>query len=186
MLLMFFSLIFSAHAQISTGNEIGTANLDKDKISVSHNFDEHLKIYGTISEPARGTKITILITDPNGDPDPSSQQIFTTDVGYFETFKILNWESIRGTYTVLVSSNNKIIGSLLFVVQESDKYPVNVQTPKQTTHDTVLTLNLEKKTIERTLFFNGVASPSFLDLTCGGYSDSGTGVKDTLKKVIGK
>jgi plastocyanin len=143
---MGFSLIFSAHAQVSIGNEIGTANLDRDIIFVSRHFDEQLKIYGSISDAGRGTKVTIHITDPNGDIDSASQQIFTTDVGYFETFKILNWESVRGTYTVHVSSNSEVIGSLLFVVQESDENPANIQTPKQTTHDTVLTLNLQKGT----------------------------------------
>ena len=139
---MVFPLIFSAHTQISIGNEIGTANLDKDRISVSRHFDEQVKIYGTISEAGRGTKVTIYITDPNGDIDPASQQIFTTDVGYFETFKVLNWKSLRGTSTVLVSSNSEVIGSLLFVVQELDEEPVNIQTQKQITCDTVLTLEI--------------------------------------------
>ncbi len=141
-LVVFFSLVFSVHAQVSTGNEIGTANLDKDKIFITRHFDEQLKIYGTLSEASRGTKITILITDPNGDPDPASQQIFTTDVGYFETFKVLNWESLRGTYTVHVSANSKIIGSLLFMVQESDEHTANIQTPKQIVHDSILTLEM--------------------------------------------
>ncbi|MDA0757031.1 MAG: hypothetical protein O2864_07000 [Crenarchaeota archaeon] len=135
-------MVPSAYAQVSISNEIGTVNLDKDRISISRHFDEHLKIYGSISDPGRGTKVIISITDPNGDIDPASQQIFAKDDGHFETFKIMNWESLRGTYTVLVSYNGNVIGSLLFLVQELDENPANTQTQKQIPHDAIPTLEI--------------------------------------------
>ena len=73
-----------------------------------------------------------------------------------------------------------------FTIEHVDNKYVKLKTQSSSANYSTLTLNLEKKTIERTLFFNGEASPSFLDLTCSGYSDSSSGVKDTLKKVIGK
>ena len=139
LLLIGVSLIFSAHAQVSVDNEVGTLNLDKDKIFVSRYLDEQIKIYGSLTDNDRGTKVTITITDPNGDIDSASQQVFTTDVGYYETLKILNRDSLIGTYTVQASADNKIIGSLLFVVQESDN---SSSIQNQIPLETVLTLEM--------------------------------------------
>ena len=50
-----------------------------------------------------------------------------------------------------------------------------------------LDLNLEKKTIEKTDIVNSRSwGNAYLAYTCSGSSDSGTGAKDTLKKIIGK
>jgi hypothetical protein len=47
-------------------------------------------------------------------------------------------------------------------------------------------LNLNNKIVEQTVFFNGVPTNTFIAYTCESLSNSSTGVKDTLEKILGK
>ncbi len=51
---------------------------------------------------------------------------------------------------------------------------------------TTYNLNLEKKIIEQTLFFDNKPVHTFIAFNCSGSSNNSTGAKDTLKKIIGK
>ena len=45
---------------------------------------------------------------------------------------------------------------------------------------------LWNKIVEQTVFFNGVPTNTFIAYTCESLSNSSTGVKDTLEKILGK
>ena len=112
-----FSLISHAYGQTTVENNIGTINIEKNEIFVNPYSDEQIKIYGKVLEPTRGSKITINITDPEG--EVSGLQIFSTDDGYYETPQVLNWKSPRGIYTVFVTYGPKMIGTIFYTVSEA-------------------------------------------------------------------
>ena len=135
---LFLSLVFfSAHAELSVGNEIGTLNVDNDEIYLSRHSDQIIKIFGTVSNSDRHGKITIIFTDPNG--EQTGQQIFATEDGIYETSLPLNWESLRGEYTLFASYKNKIIGTLSITVREATEHTPITETPqKLDNHDSIL------------------------------------------------
>ena len=71
-------------------------------------------------------------------------------------------------------------------VEYVDENYITLKTQSNTSNYSKFNLNLKKKNIEQTIFFNGVPVSTFIAYTCNGSSNSSSGAKDTLKKIIGK
>jgi hypothetical protein len=71
-------------------------------------------------------------------------------------------------------------------VEYADENYITLKTQSNTSNYSKFNLNLKKKNIEQTIFFNGVPVSTFIAYTCNGSSNSSSGAKDTLKKIIGK
>jgi len=120
----------------TTSNEIGSAQLDQSIYHVKQNEDSLVKIFGTISNPLKESRVEITITNPEYNSDGSS--VITTD-GYYELFFPLDYDSPEGTYKVLVSYSSSIIGQMTFdVIQESQFAFQNNETEISTTKDVAI------------------------------------------------
>ena len=71
-------------------------------------------------------------------------------------------------------------------VEYVDENYITLKTQSNTSNYSKFNLNLKKNNIEQTIFFNGVPVSTFIAYTCNGSSNSSSGAKDTLKKIIGK
>ena len=71
-------------------------------------------------------------------------------------------------------------------VEYADEKYITLKTQSNTSNYSKFNLDLKKKNIEQTIFFNGVPVSTFIAYTCNGSSNSSSGAKDTLKKIIGK
>jgi hypothetical protein len=71
-------------------------------------------------------------------------------------------------------------------VEYADENYITLKTQSNTSNYSKFNLNLKKNNIEQTIFFNGVPVSTFIAYTCNGSSNSSSGAKDTLKKIIGK
>lgn len=71
-------------------------------------------------------------------------------------------------------------------VEYVDENYITLKTQSNTSNYSKFNLNLKKKNIEQTIFFNGVPTSTWVAYTCKGSSNSSSGAKDTLKKIIGR
>ncbi len=131
---------------------MGTATLSKDTVEVGYDQSEEVKIYGTINNVNKSTRVNITYTYPDATTD--GVQVFTTDSGVYETVLNLDADSPKGVYQILVTSKGKVIGILELPVIEKN---IELQPfPKVTTTDP------EPDTTESTMVLEK-PKPSFVD-----------------------
>ncbi len=71
-------------------------------------------------------------------------------------------------------------------VEYFDNKYIALKTQSNSSNYSKFNLNLNNKIVEQTVFFNGVPTNTFIAYTCESLSNSSTGVKDTLEKILGK
>jgi lipopolysaccharide assembly outer membrane protein LptD (OstA) len=104
-----------------------------------------------------------------------------TDFGLAaETERVKNIKELKGYRPEKIDVSNLTIEYL------DNKYAKLKFQRGASTDYTTYNLNLEKKIIEQTHFFDNKPVHTFLAYTCSGSSNNSTGTKDTLKKIIGK
>jgi hypothetical protein len=131
---------------------VGTATLSKDTVEVGYDQSEEVKIYGTINNVNKSTRVNITYTYPDATTD--GVQVFTTDSGVYEAVLNLDADSPKGVYQILVTSKSKVIGILELPVIEKN---IELQPfPKVTTTDP------EPDTTESTMVLEK-PKPSFVD-----------------------
>ncbi|MBT5772301.1 MAG: matrixin family metalloprotease, partial [Flavobacteriaceae bacterium] len=101
----------------------GTATLSETSVNISSGQSEQIKIYGTINDVDKSTRVSITYTYPDGTTDGGT--IFTTNTGVYETYLNLDKNSPIGNYEILVTAKGKIIGSLNLQVNDKilDSHP---------------------------------------------------------------
>ena len=103
--------------------DIGTITTDKQNyvLSTSQTFVE---VFGVVNDSRRGDKITLTITYPDG--TTNSEILTVTKSGAFQSFIILERNSLKGEYEILASVKNKIIGMTTFTVDSNkESSPTN-------------------------------------------------------------
>lgn len=90
----------------------GTAMMDGTSYVIRPYENTIVKIYGQITEPQTGDRVSITYTYPDGTTD--GNVLHMTKDGHYETFMILGGESLPGRYEVLVSVKGAIVGVLEF------------------------------------------------------------------------
>jgi len=110
----------------------GSATLSKSSVEIGFDQSEEVKIYGTINNVNKSTRINITYTYPDG--TTNGVQVFSTDSGVYETILDLDVNSPKGVYEILVTSKGKILGMLELEVVE--KKMDSQQFPKVITTDT--------------------------------------------------
>ena len=111
---------------------VGSAVLSKTSVDVGYEQSEQVKVYGTINNVNKSTRVNITYTYPDG--TTNGVQVFTTDSGVYETVLDLDTNSPKGVYEILVTSKNKVIGILeLEVVEKKLEAPPS---PKVVATDT--------------------------------------------------
>ena len=109
----------ASDAQMATKSttSIGFVQIDKSEYDVSYTSTATVKVNGTVLSPNSGdSKITILFKLPDGSTKGSEVSMLPN--GYFETSLGLDSNSQKGTYSVLVSYANNMIGSVYFSVKQ--------------------------------------------------------------------
>ncbi|MCH9050091.1 MAG: hypothetical protein IIA72_03270, partial [Proteobacteria bacterium] len=94
---------FNEETGIFSGSTfIGTAEVRTDKSS--YNFGDTLRISGKLSEPSRGSKVSVIITSPFGQM-VSKSTLTTTSSGEFQTMTSIPNFYQAGSYTISVYNN---------------------------------------------------------------------------------
>jgi len=104
------------YAQIEASNEYGKISVEQEVFEIKPGESKLIKIIGQIENPSKGGLVTVMMTDPND--TSSGQRLVTTEDGYFEYYIRVDDETILGTYKILASYNNLIIGTISFVIEE--------------------------------------------------------------------
>ena len=112
-----------AFADNETSNEQASIKTT-DKIYYKNTDLKTIKIFGEAVNVNKGDKITIIITEPNGDRGGS--QIFPTEDGYYETFHLVQSNSPLGTYQIDASFRGKVVGTIYFEIAPASEKPVPV------------------------------------------------------------
>ena len=120
----------------------GSATLSKSSVEIGFDQSEEVKVYGTINNVNKSTRINITYTYPDG--TTNGVQVFSNDSGVYEAVLDLDANSPKGVYEILVTSKNKVIGILELEVVE--KKMESQQFPKVITTDTEQT-SIESSTI---------------------------------------
>ena len=94
----------------------GTAALSETSVNITPGQSEQIKIYGTINDVDKSTRVSITYTYPDGTTDGGT--IFTTDTGVYETYLNLDKNSPSGNYEILVTAKGKILGTLILQVND--------------------------------------------------------------------
>ena len=117
----------------------GTATLSETSVNISSGQSEQIKIYGTINDVDKSTRVSITYTYPDGTTDGGT--VFTTNTGVYETYLNLDKNSPIGNYEILVTAKGKIIGSLNLQVNDKilDSHPFveNEISSEITSHPTI-------------------------------------------------
>ena len=106
------------YGQTEVSSDVGTVSIDADKYEVQMDELTLVKISGIINEGNRNDRVNVVVTMPNGLTNGLSAIL--AENGNFETFWLLDLESELGTYQLLVSFENAIIGTLSFEVIEKE------------------------------------------------------------------
>lgn len=101
-------------SEIIASEGVGTAKIDQTTFEIGPYESKQVKIYGTVFDARKGDRIALTITYPDG--TTNGNLVFLTDQGHYENYIILDQNSPKGTYEVLVSAKQKIIGILHFEV----------------------------------------------------------------------
>jgi len=126
-----------------TSNEIGSAEIEYSIYNINRHEDSLVKIFGKISNPQKGSKVAISITTPEYDSD--GQHVFPTEKGYYELYFPIDYSSPEGTYQVLISYSNSVIGKLSFDVTHDEPLsisPINepITTPIQSVNQNKISI----------------------------------------------
>lgn len=108
-----------SNAQMATKSttSVGFVQIDRSEYDVSYIDTATVKVNGTVLSPISGdSKITILFKLPDGSTKGSEVAMLSN--GYFETSLGLDSDSQKGTYSVLVSYANNMVGSVSFSVKQ--------------------------------------------------------------------
>ena len=108
-----------SNAQMATKSttSVGFVQIDRSEYDVSYIDTATVKVNGTVLSPISGdSKITILFKLPDGSTKGSEVAMLSN--GYFETSLGLDSDSQKGTYSVLVSYANSMVGSIYFSVKQ--------------------------------------------------------------------
>jgi len=98
-------------------NNIGTFTIDKNEYDTPFTNGEYVNIHGIVNHPHDAGKIHILITLP--DTTITGSTIFTTaNNGDFEYHYQLDANSQKGTYHVLATYDEDVMGTLDFTVKQ--------------------------------------------------------------------
>ena len=157
-----------SYAQMATKSttSIGFVQLDRSEYDVSYTSTATVKVNGTVLSPNSGDlKITILFKLPDGSTKGSEVAMLSN--GYFETSLGLDSSSQKGTYSVLVSYANNMVGSVYFSVKQvSAKSILNDianQTTKSTNSNSIATHSIP--TTSPIISSTTVSSSSTIDVT---------------------
>jgi len=96
--------------------ELGTVKIDQETYVIAPYEQTQIKIYGTVVDPNKGDRIALTFTYPDG--TTNGNLVFPTSQGYYENYLILDYNSPRGEYEVLVSMKRQIAGIMTFNVVE--------------------------------------------------------------------
>ena len=145
----------------------GTATLSETSVNISSGQSEQIKIYGTINDVDKSTRVSITYTYPDGTTDGGT--VFTTNTGVYETYLNLDKNSPIGNYEILVTAKGrKIIGSLNLQVNDKilDSHPFveNEISSEITSHPTIESVpNLMPETIPEPPLVEPLGIASFVD-----------------------
>ena len=125
----FFILVISiifvssnyAFADNETSNEHGNVKTT-EKIYYKDTDLKTIKIFGEVHNVNKGDKVTITITEPDGERGGS--QIYPTEDGYYETFHLVQNNSPLGTYQIDATFRGKIIGTIYFEIAHVSERPI--------------------------------------------------------------
>ncbi len=122
----------SVPAEIISSTDVGSIKLDSGTFQIAYSDTVYVKVSGTIYDKQSVDKVAITWTYPDG--LTNGNIVFITDQGYFESLLILDGKSPIGTYEVLASSRQKIVGLLTFdVVEKTSSQDPIISKPVETT-----------------------------------------------------
>lgn len=121
---------FHEDTEIFTGSSfLGTADIKTDK--PSYNFGEILDIRGTLSEPSRGLKVHVIITDPLGQM-VSKSTLVTTGSGEFQTMASIPNFHQPGSFTITVyNTEGRFLGDTNVKVGKKSTISTDSQTVQE-------------------------------------------------------
>ena len=110
--------------------DVGTLAVEYDVYDLWQTGPTDARIYGTVDREYAGTRVAVTYTYPDG--RTSGDLVSYVPPGDFETSLPLNYDSPVGTYQVMASVGNRIIGTSSFIVvnpSTSASLTLDSQTP---------------------------------------------------------
>ena len=83
------------------------------------------KFSGYIDETAKGTRVLLTITTPDG--LEIENRVYPTSNGYFELFQNLDKNAQVGGYAATATYHGEVIGNTSFELVDNGSYSINVQ-----------------------------------------------------------
>lgn len=110
-----------AESEAREAGEAGTVAVEHDSYDVWQQGRTHAKVYGTVDPQYAGIRIALTYTYPDGRTE--GKMISYTPPGDFETSFLLDSGSPEGTYEVMASVGDRIVGTDSFEVIQSPSPP---------------------------------------------------------------
>lgn len=110
-----------AESEARAAGEAGTVAVEHDSYDVWQQGRTHAKVYGTVDPQYAGIRIALTYTYPDGRTE--GKMISYTPPGDFETSFLLDSGSPEGTYEVMASVGDRIVGTDSFEVIQSPSPP---------------------------------------------------------------
>lgn len=132
----------TTNAQMATKSttSVGFVQIDRTEYDVSYTTTAIVKVNGTILSPNAGdSKIAVLFKLPDGSTKGSEVAMLPN--GYFESSLGVDSNSQKGTYSVMVSYSNNLVGSVFFSVKQVAAKSILSQIANQTISKPVTTQN---------------------------------------------
>ena len=83
------------------------------------------KFFGYIDETAKGTRVLLTITTPDG--LEIENRVYPSSTGYFELFQNLDKNAELGAYAVTATYHDEIIGNVSFDLVDDGNYSLTAQ-----------------------------------------------------------
>jgi len=108
----------------------GELKIEKENYEIPYSGTTQVKLFGTVGDSsARGNKITLTRTNPEGDREELS--VIPSKHGYFENYFIFDRNSLLGIYEVeALTSEGSFIGKISFQLYDKNNPIVSTKEPE--------------------------------------------------------
>ena len=121
-------------------NDFGSARIDTSEIKLLSGDSKELKIYGNVLFSNPRDRIAMVVTYPDG--NSNGELLFPKNDGTFETRFTLNNDSPDGTYEIMITSKQKLIGFLHFTLSHEHILEQMLESP-------IISPNVDKPKIQK-------------------------------------
>ena len=118
---------------------IGFASVDTDRSS--YNYGETITVSGKLSQPDRGARVSVLVTDPLSQT-VSQSRLVTTSNGEFQTVTTIPYFHPEGQYTISIyNDKGTFLGDAKFTVKSALTTTPDDVTPELPSYGKIVNLN---------------------------------------------